>query len=146
MLSFAPISAAPISALLRWAVPPPPGTAVARKGWVAIGPVPYWISGRADMAGGLVRNKVQRSPGDDEPVFMDFGDCLRSGITIASCTVTEVTTTALTIGTPTVETNGYRVAVTITGGTDGSEYTIRFYATLSNGKHIDRNAKYLVTA
>lgn len=149
MLSFAPISAAPISALLRRAVPTPPETAVARKGWVAIGPVPYWISGRADMAGGLVRNKVQRSPADDSPCYIDFGDCSElavGGVTVTSCTATEVGTTALTIGTPTVETNGYRVAVTITGGTDGAEYTIRFYATLSNGKHIERNAKYLVTA
>lgn len=104
------------------------------------------------MAGGLVRNKVQRSPADDSPCYMDFGDCQElavSGVTVTSCTATEVMTTALAIGNSgnaTVEANGYRVFITITGGTDGSEYTIRFYATLSNGKHIERFAKYMVTA
>ncbi len=114
-----------------------------------VGSANTWHAGDYEMAGQLVRNKLQRSPADDSPCFMDFGDATElqaTGVTIASCTVAEVTTTALTIGTPSVESNGYRVSVTITGGTDGSEYTIRFYATLSTGKHIERNAIYKVTS
>jgi len=140
-LAFIGWTAAP--SILSWSAVPVDPT------WTAVPSGMGWIAGGDEMAGGLVRNTLVRSPGDDSPVWMDFGDCpeLADGsVTITSCAVTESGTSALTIGNGGVATvdNEYRVSIPITGGVDGTTYYVRLYATLSNSKHIERIAPYKV--
>lgn len=58
---------------------------------------------------------------------------------IASAVVSEVGTSDLTIGSPTVPATGKTVEVLISGGTDGECYTVRCLATTTGSQILQAN-------
>jgi hypothetical protein len=77
-----------------------------------------------------VPNFVTKSPGEGETYSFDFTNRL-NGSSVDSAAVAEKTTTALTIGTPTV--TSPLVAVRISAGLVDNDYVVICTATLADG-------------
>lgn len=79
----------------------------------------------------LAREIRVKQPGEKLAYSMDFGNLLDLGETLSNPSVT-ASPAGVTLGTPTV-TGGTRVAFTIEGGLDGTEYRIQVTCNTSLG-------------
>lgn len=121
--------------------PPPAGgwqAAGPARVWAAAGPPRVWQAGGNDV-GQLVRNIVTKAPGDAVVLYCDFGECpqlAEGGAVISSCLIVEVTTSALTLTGK--ASDDYRAWAKVSGGVDGTDYLVKFTATLDTGEVVER--------
>jgi hypothetical protein len=109
--------------------------------WIAVGGGRTFVAGGPDVGTPLVKNDLTKAAGDAITLAMDFGDLpeLWAGATITSCTIAALPS-GLTIGTPAVNSGGYAVSASFSGGTAAASYAVTFTATLSTGDVIARTA------
>lgn len=78
---------------------------------------------------------IHKKPTEEFPIGLRYRDPdLPTGVTISSTVVTA--TAGLTLGTSGVVADGTEVYAWISGGTDLTDYTVRFTSTLSDTKKL----------